>query len=203
MVRRLYGLDVLKPLLIRPVVALADEAGRSEILSAVTRGDPTFVYFQDILGGEISLSKTAASPELSFDITVVELLPGSATLSGKFSEAALRAGNTASSSFRRLTLTGPMVTPSPRYQVPWTCTETASPSSSPASRTGPDGGLKGPTFRTSSSEPSTRLPSSFRSPSATPRSLRACHTPARLGLLAAVPRRSGSARTARGYVAAA
>ena len=34
-----------------------------------------FVYFQDKLGGEIGLSRTAASPELSFDITVVELLP--------------------------------------------------------------------------------------------------------------------------------
>ena len=34
-----------------------------------------FVYFQDKLGGEISLSRTGASPELSFDITVVELLP--------------------------------------------------------------------------------------------------------------------------------
>src|SRR5262249_50684425 len=34
-----------------------------------------FVYFQDKLGGELGLSRTAASPELSFDITMVELLP--------------------------------------------------------------------------------------------------------------------------------
>ena len=38
-------------------------------------GGRVFVYFQDKLGGEISLSRTGASPELSFDITVVELLP--------------------------------------------------------------------------------------------------------------------------------
>jgi hypothetical protein len=78
MVCRLYGIPPLDPVLIRPVVALADEAGRSEILDAVSGSGRAFVYFQDKLGGEISLSKTGASPELSFDITVVELLSGSA-----------------------------------------------------------------------------------------------------------------------------
>jgi len=75
MVRRLYGIAPLDPVLIRPAVALADEARRSEILDAVQGSGRVFVYFQDKLGGEISLSKTGASPELSFDITVVELLP--------------------------------------------------------------------------------------------------------------------------------
>jgi len=74
MVCRLYGIAALDPVLIRPVVALAEEAGRSEILNAVHGDGRVFVYFQDKLGGEISLSKTGASPELSFDITVVELL---------------------------------------------------------------------------------------------------------------------------------
>jgi len=68
-------MDTLDPVLIRPAVALADEARRSEILDAVQGSGRVFVYFQDKLGGEISLSKTGASPELSFDITVVELLP--------------------------------------------------------------------------------------------------------------------------------
>ena len=48
---------------------------RLNCLAAVHGGVRVFVYFQDKLGGEISLSKTGASPELSFDITVVELLP--------------------------------------------------------------------------------------------------------------------------------
>jgi hypothetical protein len=74
MVCRLYGIPSLDPVLIRPVVVLADEAGRSEILAAVRDDTRVFVYFQDKLGGEISLSKTGASPELSFDITVVELI---------------------------------------------------------------------------------------------------------------------------------
>jgi hypothetical protein len=78
MVCRLYGVPPLDRVVIRPVVALADEAGRSEILDAVSGAGRAFVYFQDKLGGEISLSRTGASPELSFDITVVELLPASA-----------------------------------------------------------------------------------------------------------------------------
>jgi hypothetical protein len=77
MVCRLYGIPPLEPVVIRPVVALGDDAGRSEILAAIRDGDRVFVYFQDKLGGEISLSRTHASPELSFDITVVELLPAS------------------------------------------------------------------------------------------------------------------------------
>jgi hypothetical protein len=75
MVCRLYGIAPLDPVLIRPVVVLAEEAGRSEILNAVHGKQRVFVYFQDKLGGEIGLSKTGASPELSFDITVAELLP--------------------------------------------------------------------------------------------------------------------------------
>jgi hypothetical protein len=75
MVCRLYGIPPLDPVLIRPVVALGEITGRSEILNAVCSGARVFVYFQDKLGGEISLAKTPASPELSFDITVTELLP--------------------------------------------------------------------------------------------------------------------------------
>jgi hypothetical protein len=75
MVCRLYGITPLDPVLIRPVVALGEEPAKSAILNAVHGRERVFVYFQDKLGGEIGLSKTAASPELSFDITVVELLP--------------------------------------------------------------------------------------------------------------------------------
>jgi hypothetical protein len=77
MVRRLYGLPDQVPLLIRPARALEDPGIREETLLATKPQDPrrVFLYFQDKLGGEIGLSRTAASPELSFDITVVELLP--------------------------------------------------------------------------------------------------------------------------------
>jgi hypothetical protein len=75
MVGRLYGVPPLDSVLIRPVVVLETEHGRAELFDGVRSGVRTFVYFQDKLGGEIGLSKTAASPELSFDITVAELLP--------------------------------------------------------------------------------------------------------------------------------
>jgi hypothetical protein len=77
MTRRLYQLPGDAPVLIRPVVTLTDENLRREITEALRQDDPrrVFVYFQDKLGGEIVLSRTPASPELSFDITVVELLP--------------------------------------------------------------------------------------------------------------------------------
>jgi hypothetical protein len=78
MVCRLYGIPALDPVLIRPVVVLANETGKAELLGAVHSGVRAFVYFQDKLGGEIGLSKTEASPELSFDITVVELLAAEA-----------------------------------------------------------------------------------------------------------------------------
>jgi len=79
MVGRLYGMSPLDSVLIRPVVVLETEHGRAELFNGVRIGVRTFVYFQDKLGGEIGLSKTTASPELSFDITVTELLPGPAS----------------------------------------------------------------------------------------------------------------------------
>jgi len=77
MVRRLYGVSDHVPLLIRPAKALESGDIREEALLAVRPEDPhrVFLYFQDKLGGEISLPRTPASPELSFDITVIELLP--------------------------------------------------------------------------------------------------------------------------------
>ncbi len=74
MVKRLYSIPALDLVLIRPVVVLGDEAVRTEIRRAFSDGERVFIYFQDKLGGEIGLSRTAASPELSFDITIVGLL---------------------------------------------------------------------------------------------------------------------------------
>jgi hypothetical protein len=92
MVCRLYGMAPLDPVLIRPVVALDEALGRAEILNAVHGPDRVFVYFQDKLGGEINLSKTGASPELSFDITVVELLPAASAGLWEGNEPAVSVG---------------------------------------------------------------------------------------------------------------
>jgi hypothetical protein len=82
MTRRLYQLPPAAPVLIRPAPALGRQDNRDEILEALSEGDPrrVFVYFQDKLGGEISLSRTPASPELSFDITLIELQPADPAL---------------------------------------------------------------------------------------------------------------------------
>jgi hypothetical protein len=62
--------------LIKPARALGDATVREQTLLAAQSDDPrrVFIYFQDFLGGEIGLSRTPASPEISFDITVIELL---------------------------------------------------------------------------------------------------------------------------------
>jgi len=77
MVRRLFGIEAEAPVIVAPVVKLLDPVFRAEVLGSLRASGKLriFVYFQDKLGGEIALPKTTASPELSFDITVVELLP--------------------------------------------------------------------------------------------------------------------------------
>ncbi len=69
--------DVAADALIVAAVTLDDPATRSRIRDALDTSAPVFVYFRARLGGEISLSPTDRSPEFSFDITMVELLPGS------------------------------------------------------------------------------------------------------------------------------
>lgn len=54
-----------------PVVQLRDEARRTEILDRAC-GEPVYVFFQDKLGGEINVSGSDVTPELSFDITIME-----------------------------------------------------------------------------------------------------------------------------------
>jgi len=52
---------------------LSKEPVRRRILETVRLGGTGVAYFQDKLGGEISLSATARSPEFSFDSTLVEI----------------------------------------------------------------------------------------------------------------------------------
>ncbi len=59
--------------LIIPAPALADKDLQSEVLRRLTAGREVTVYLQDKLGGEISVSKTDRSPEMSFDITLAQL----------------------------------------------------------------------------------------------------------------------------------
>ncbi|WP_045876694.1 NotI family restriction endonuclease [Pseudofrankia sp. DC12] len=72
MTRRLFSAAAGQPVAIRPASTLSED--QVEAILTDGTGTRVFCYFQDKLGGEISLSKTAASPEISFDITLVELL---------------------------------------------------------------------------------------------------------------------------------
>lgn len=50
-------------------------------MNALKDGSRAFVFFQGKLGGEISLPKTDRSPELSFDLTLVEIIAQDETFS--------------------------------------------------------------------------------------------------------------------------
>jgi hypothetical protein len=60
----------IKPI---PVSILNDKKGTVALEQALAKNQRAFVFFQDKLGGEISISGTPASPEIAFDVTVVEL----------------------------------------------------------------------------------------------------------------------------------
>lgn len=72
--RRLFGHPTATSIDIVAAPVLADPRERATFLDRVRRGKPAIAYFQNKLGGEISLSATARSPEMSFDATMVEVL---------------------------------------------------------------------------------------------------------------------------------
>jgi hypothetical protein len=66
------GVDGAEPMII-PAPSLAKAAVRNTVHNRLAVGERCIVYLQNKLGGEISISRTDRSPELSFDITMVEL----------------------------------------------------------------------------------------------------------------------------------
>jgi hypothetical protein len=62
--------DAVQPL---PISILSSKKGAAAFESVLDELGSAFVFFQDKLGGEISISGTSASPEVAFDVTVVEL----------------------------------------------------------------------------------------------------------------------------------
>jgi hypothetical protein len=57
-------------------VSILDRAGELDSFKACVQAEGTgYVFFQSKLGGEISIVGTALSPELSFDVTLVEIRP--------------------------------------------------------------------------------------------------------------------------------
>ncbi len=56
-----------------PVSILSERKGVAALEEGLAKRRRAFVFFQDKLGGEISISGTSASPEIAFDVTVVEI----------------------------------------------------------------------------------------------------------------------------------
>ena len=63
-----------------PVVALEDPESLALIRQDLAQGKCVFVFFQDKLGGEISVPGTPRSPELSFDVTLLPIQFDGSTL---------------------------------------------------------------------------------------------------------------------------
>lgn len=58
-----------------PVSILSDEAELAALVERINTRGAGYVFFQDKLGGEISVIGTPRSPEMSFDVTLVEIKP--------------------------------------------------------------------------------------------------------------------------------
>jgi DNA modification methylase len=69
----IFGLDdrEVNPL---PASLLKDSEVRSDLEGQLRAGNKAYIFFQDKLGGEISVIGTAQSPEISFDVTLAELV---------------------------------------------------------------------------------------------------------------------------------
>ena len=59
--------------LVIPAPSLAETAVRSQLSDCTQAGRDAVILLQDKLGGEISIPKTERSPEMAFDITLVQL----------------------------------------------------------------------------------------------------------------------------------
>ena len=70
----LFGGDGTRTLRILPAPTLVKPQVRDLVMSTLADGGDCIVYLQNKLGGEISLSRTERSPELSFDVTMVDLV---------------------------------------------------------------------------------------------------------------------------------
>lgn len=70
-VARVIFSDSRQDLVVFPVVHLQDGARRARILDRARR-ETVYLFYQDKLGGEINISGTGETPELSFDITIME-----------------------------------------------------------------------------------------------------------------------------------
>jgi hypothetical protein len=71
---RLYGKADSKPIHAVAAPTISQDDVRNDVLERLSNGERVLAYFDSKLGGEVSLSATSRSPEMAFDVTLVELL---------------------------------------------------------------------------------------------------------------------------------
>ena len=71
--RRLFGLPAGADCMVVAAPSLAQETVRKRVIAKLESRDNVIAFLQARIGGEISLSATERSPELSFDTTLVQL----------------------------------------------------------------------------------------------------------------------------------
>ncbi|WP_406123693.1 NotI family restriction endonuclease [Streptomyces canus] len=71
---RLFGFGEGSDVAVLAATVLTHKDTAEEVRQRVAAGLPTIIYFQEKLGGEIGISATDRSPELSFDATMIELV---------------------------------------------------------------------------------------------------------------------------------
>lgn len=67
--------DLAEPVEPVPVSILSEDDELTRLSEAINTRRVGYVFFQDKLGGEISVVGTRRSPEMAFDVTIVEILP--------------------------------------------------------------------------------------------------------------------------------
>ncbi len=72
-VSRLFGFAAGQASLIFPAVRLVDSTIREQVSAMLAAGGRAFIYFDEKLGGELSVPKTERSPEFAFDMTILEI----------------------------------------------------------------------------------------------------------------------------------
>lgn len=71
---RLYGNSDPRPIHAVAAPTIARSGVRDGVLERLSNGERVLAYFDSKIGGEISLSATERSPEMAFDVTLVELV---------------------------------------------------------------------------------------------------------------------------------
>ena len=76
--RRTFGMT--SDLIVVPAPTLETDDVRDQVAATLRAGGRVVAFLRSKLGGEISLSPTERSPEVSFDITMVEITREADTL---------------------------------------------------------------------------------------------------------------------------